>query len=181
MTTKAEVDLDLGNINATLDLGLDDVNVDLGLDDINVAANAAVNAAVNLGLDKINANASVNARAELGTKSELTTHSDFGAKAEIGARADLGAKAEVNAKVDLGLDDIKAKVSTELIAAVRELAPMVFQFLWKEIPLVRVAMPHRYKLGFNVFGHELASLTFCGESELVTEDYRKAGGGHGGP
>lgn len=177
MTTKAEVDVDLGNIHAELDLGLDDVNVDLGLDDINVAANAAVD----LGLDKINANVNVSARAELGTKSELTTRSDFGAKAEIGARADVGAKADVNAKVDLGLDDVKAKLSTELIAAVRELAPVIFQFLWKEIPIVRVAMPHRYKLGFNVFGCELASLTFCGESELVTEDYRRTGGGHGGP
>lgn len=170
MTTKAEVDVDLGNIKAELDLGLDDIQADLGLDDIRA---------------DVEARASMTARADVGAKADIGARADVHAKADIGARADVGAKAEMDVRADLGLDDIQAKVGAhaDLVAAIRELAPVIFQFLWKEIPIVRVAMPVRYKLGFQLLGHELASLTFCGESELLTEDHRRrgAGGGHGAP
>lgn len=60
-------------------------------------------------------------------------------------------------------------VEADLTARLRELAPLFFNFLWKEIPFVKVALPHRYKLGFRFFNVEVFSISLCGESELITD------------
>jgi hypothetical protein len=178
MSTKADVELDLSTIHVELDttlngdfgIGLDDIkadlNADLGLDDVKLTADLGLDEIkadlkADLGLDKINAKADL--KADLGLD-------------KINAKADL--------KADLGLDKINARgqldASAHMIAAVRELAPIFLNLLWKEIPLVRVGTPHRYKLGLRIFGLEVAALTLCGESELITEDLRHAPGGHHG-
>jgi hypothetical protein len=146
MTTKVDADIELGKIEAEVDLGLDDINasVDLG----------KIDADIDIGLDDINANANANVGLNIGK-----------IDAAVAAKVDADVKADVKADADV-------RAQANLVAAIKELAPLLLQFAWKEIPLVRVGFPHRYKLGFCLFGCEVASVTFCGESELVTEDSR---------
>jgi hypothetical protein len=40
---------------------------------------------------------------------------------------------------------------------------------WKEVAFVKVALPHRYKLGFKFFDVEIFSISLCGESGLITD------------
>ncbi|MDJ0868033.1 MAG: hypothetical protein QNK03_18145 [Myxococcota bacterium] len=148
-----DVDLSLDDIEATLNLnGLDNIGIDVGLDDVNAQLGAQLNAdtKLDLNLGEIRANADVKADLDL----------DVG---EIKADAKLDA--------DLGLDDIKAQIgaSGDLVAAIKELAPVFLNLLWKEIPIVKVGMPHRYKLAFNLLGSEIWSFTLMGESEFVSE------------
>ncbi len=148
-----DVDLSLDDIEATLNLnGLDNIGIDVGLDDVNAQLGAQLNAdtKLDLNLGEIRANADVKADLDL----------DVG---EIKADAKLDA--------DLGLDDIKAQIgaSGDLVAAIKELAPVFLNLLWKEIPIVKVGMPHRYKLAFNLLGSEVWSFTLMGESEFVSE------------
>ncbi len=93
---------------------------------------------------------------------------------------DIKADVKADLKADLGLGNIKADLKTDshiavdelradLIARLRELAPIFFNFLWKEIPLVKVGFPHRYKVGFSLLGKEVLAVTLCGESEIITE------------
>lgn len=67
--------------------------------------------------------------------------------------------------VDAGLDDVKI----EARAWIKEIAPLFFNFLWKEIPLVKISVPTRYRLGFRVFGKQVFEITLCGETDVVTE------------
>ena len=41
----------------------------------------------------------------------------------------------------------------------------------KEIPSVRAHIPANFRLGFSVFGIELAALHLCGEAQVITEPY----------
>ncbi len=41
----------------------------------------------------------------------------------------------------------------------------------KEIPSLRVHIPANFRLGFSVFGVELAALHLCGEAQIITEPY----------
>lgn len=60
-------------------------------------------------------------------------------------------------------------VEADLTARLRELAPLFLNFLWKEVPFVKIALPHRYKLEFKFFNVEVFSISLCGESELITD------------
>lgn len=91
--------------------------------------------------------------------------------------ADLGLD-DIHLKIDelkadfaakLTLDELKADLKADLQASLKELAPIFFNFLWKEIPIVKIGSPHRYRLGFHLCGKEIFAFTFCGESELITE------------
>lgn len=159
-----DVDLSLDDIEATLNLnGLDNIGIDVGLDDVNAQVGAQLNAdtKLDLNLGEVRANADVKADLDL----------DLG---EIKADLDLDVgeiKADAKLDADLGLDDIKAQIgaSGDLVAAIKELAPVFLNLLWKEIPIVKVGMPHRYKLAFNLLGSEIWSFTLMGESEFVSE------------
>ena len=52
-------------------------------------------------------------------------------------------------KSDL-LDKIKADAS--FTASIKEIAPLLLTLLWTEIPMIRFASPHHYRLAFRVFG-----------------------------
>jgi len=193
MPAKADVDLDLSEIKASVALDLGDVSADIGLDDIQISVPKPVT--IDFGLGDIRAdakvkadadvNAGINLGGELSTTSAVQAQADMGLKADLGARADLGVKGDLGVKADLGvrahmaLEEIRARLGADatVVAALRELAPVFLNLLWKEVPLVRVGMPHRYKLGLTLFGVEVAALSFCGESEIVTEDNRSGGGG----
>ena len=41
----------------------------------------------------------------------------------------------------------------------------------REIPSLRVHVPANFRLGFSVFGVELAALHLCGEAQVITEPY----------
>lgn len=41
----------------------------------------------------------------------------------------------------------------------------------REIPRIRAHIPANFRLGFSVFGVELAALTLCGEAQIITEPY----------
>ncbi len=41
----------------------------------------------------------------------------------------------------------------------------------KEIPSIRAHVPANFRLGFSVFGVELAALHLCGEAQIITEPY----------
>ena len=41
----------------------------------------------------------------------------------------------------------------------------------KEIPSIRAHIPASFRLGFSLFGVELASLNLCGEAQIITEPY----------
>jgi len=41
----------------------------------------------------------------------------------------------------------------------------------KEIPSIRAHVPANFRLGFSVFGVELAALHLCGEAQVITEPY----------
>lgn len=109
---------------------------------------------------------------------------DIKADVKADLKADLGLG---NIKADLGLGGIKADVKADLktdshlaidelradiVGRLRELAPIFFNFLWKEIPIVRIGFPHRYKVGFSLCGKEVFAVTLCGESEIITETNR---------
>ena len=147
------------------DVTVDPVTVSIdGLNDISATVGLTVgNLKADLGLDAISASV----KADLGL-------GDI--KAQVKADVGLG-DIHAQVKADLGLDDIKA----DLTARLKELAPFFFNLLWKEIPLVKIGCPHRYKLDFCVFGHEVFSIRVCGESELISEKNAcppAAGAGH---
>jgi hypothetical protein len=122
--------------------------------------------------------------------SPITMNMNMNGLDNIGADVDLGLddirlhvdKVEADVKAGLTLDEIKATLKideikaalqadfkADLQASLKELAPIIFSFLWKEIPLVRVSSPHRYRLGLQLCGREVFALTFCGESEVISE------------
>ena len=41
----------------------------------------------------------------------------------------------------------------------------------REIPRIRAHIPANFRLGFSIFGVELAALTLCGEAQVITEPY----------
>jgi hypothetical protein len=41
----------------------------------------------------------------------------------------------------------------------------------KEIPSIRAHVPANFRLGFSIFGVELAALHLCGEAQVITEPY----------
>jgi hypothetical protein len=41
----------------------------------------------------------------------------------------------------------------------------------REIPSIRAHIPANFRLGFSVFGVELAALHLCGEAQVITEPY----------
>lgn len=88
---------------------------------------------------------------------------DLDADMDVDIGGDLDV--DLNGAMDIGLDKIKAAIEARL----PELAPVFLNFLWKEIPLVKISFPHRYRLKMCLFGKEVLSLEVCGESEVVTD------------
>lgn len=130
--------------------------------DVNVSP-VTMNVGIN-GLDNIGADV------DLGLD-DINLHVDK-LEADVKAGLTLGEiKATLSSALSIG--EIKAALATDmkadLQASLKELAPIIFSFLWKEIPLVRVSFPHRYRLGFEICGKQLLALTFCGESEVISE------------
>jgi hypothetical protein len=41
----------------------------------------------------------------------------------------------------------------------------------REIPSIRAHIPANFRLGFSVFGVELAALNLCGEAQVITEPF----------
>ena len=41
----------------------------------------------------------------------------------------------------------------------------------REIPSIRAHIPANFRLGFSLFGVELASLNLCGEAQIITEPF----------
>jgi hypothetical protein len=41
----------------------------------------------------------------------------------------------------------------------------------REIPNIRAHIPANFRLGFSVFGIELAALNLCGEAQVITEPF----------
>jgi uncharacterized protein YegP (UPF0339 family) len=85
---------------------------------------------------------------------------------------------------DIGMSTIRVKELADFNSniAVKEL-PKVFldsnvdmntdnAIRIKEIPEVRTHLPAHYNLGFKLFGVEIASISLCGEGQVITEKYR---------
>jgi len=85
---------------------------------------------------------------------------------------------------DIGMSNIRVKELADFNSniAVKEL-PKVFldsdvdmntdnAIRIKEIPEVRTHLPAHYNLGFKLFGVEIASISLCGEGQVITEKYR---------
>ena len=41
----------------------------------------------------------------------------------------------------------------------------------REIPSIRAHIPANFRLGFSIFGFELAALHLCGEAQIITEPF----------
>ena len=52
-----------------------------------------------------------------------------------------------------------------------ELKPVDVSLRLKEIPSIRAHLPVDFHLGICVLGFELASLSLCGEGQVITEPY----------
>ena len=52
-----------------------------------------------------------------------------------------------------------------------EIKPLDLSLRLKEIPSIRAHFPMDYKLGFALFGAEIASLRLCGQAQAITEPY----------
>jgi hypothetical protein len=105
-------------------------------------------------------------------------------------KAQLSLDAAANLKSDL-LDKIKATLASDLksdlldkiradasfTGSIKELAPLLLTLLWTEIPMVRVASPHRYRLAFSIFGFEIFAVELHGESKIATAKNPHAGAG----
>ena len=52
-----------------------------------------------------------------------------------------------------------------------EIKPINLNLSLKEIPSVRAHFPMDFKLGFALFGAELACIRLCGEAQAITEPF----------
>ncbi len=144
MSGDIDVKVDPVDINI---VGLDNIgaDIDLGLNDINLA----------LKLEEVKAD----------IRSRLTLDE---VRADVKSRVTLDEiRADVKSRVTL--DEVKADIKSSVEASLKELAPIIFSFLWKEIPIVRIGFPHRYRLCFTLCGKEVLAISLCGESEFITE------------
>ncbi|MGA0616148.1 hypothetical protein [Paracoccus sp. KR1-242] len=83
--------------------------------------------------------------------------------------------------VDGGLDlDIptsyRIDIPTDFTMRVKELAPIEIRPIdlslrIKEIPAIRGHLPLNYKVGFRLFGREIACVSLCGQGQFITEPY----------
>lgn len=85
---------------------------------------------------------------------------------------------------DIGMSNIRVKEMADFNStiAVKELPKVVLDsdvdmntdnaIRIKEIPEVRTHLPAHYNLGFKLFGIEIASISLCGEGQVITEKYR---------
>lgn len=83
---------------------------------------------------------------------------------------------DVNSLPDLRITDIGpvgpvtlAGIPSNYTVAISSLPDVALRI--KEIPSVRAHIPANFRLGFSVFGVELAALHLCGEAQVITEPY----------
>ena len=87
---------------------------------------------------------------------------------------------------DIGMSNIRVKemadINSNVNVAVKEI-PKIFldsdidmntdnNIRIKEIPEIRTHLPAHYNVGFKLFGYEIASISLCGEGQIITEKYR---------
>jgi hypothetical protein len=83
--------------------------------------------------------------------------------------------------IDLGLDisgiptdygiSIRQLPTININLAPIEIKPLDFSLRLKEIPSIRAHFPMDYKVGFALFGAEIASIRLCGQAMAITEPY----------
>jgi hypothetical protein len=85
--------------------------------------------------------------------------------------------------IDLGLDldisgiptnygiSILALPTINIDLAPIEIRPLDFSLRLKEIPSIRAHFPLDFKVGFALFGREIASVRLCGQAQAITEPY----------
>ena len=83
---------------------------------------------------------------------------------------------DVNSLPDLRITDIGpvgpvtlAGIPSNFTVAVTSLPDVNLRI--REIPSIRAHIPANFRLGFSVFGVELAALHLCGEAQVITEPY----------
>src|SRR5512143_2044914 len=64
----------------------------------------------------------------------------------------VSATATVNGDL---LSRVGATLNASAGLSIKELAPLLLTLLWTDIPLVKIAVPHRYKLAFHILGFEV--------------------------
>lgn len=52
-----------------------------------------------------------------------------------------------------------------------EIKPLDVSLRLKEIPSIRGHLPADFRVGFSLFGVEIATLRLCGEAQVITEPY----------
>lgn len=83
---------------------------------------------------------------------------------------------DVNSLADLRITDVGpvgpvtlAGIPSSYTVAVSSLPDLNLRI--REIPSVRAHVPANFRLGFSIFGVELAALHLCGEAQIITEPY----------
>ena len=74
---------------------------------------------------------------------------------------------------DIGLDDIHIREIPKMVlesnSNVNAATDSIIRI--KEIPDIRAHMPIHMNFGFKILGFEIAALSMCGESQLITEKF----------
>jgi hypothetical protein len=68
--------------------------------------------------------------------------------------------------------DYLPKVTLDILPLTLELKPVDVSFRLKEFPSIRAHVPADFNLAFCILGRELASISLCGEAQVITEPYR---------
>lgn len=87
---------------------------------------------------------------------------------------DLGLDLDGNLNVTLPTSysfNIKELPQIDLNIRPIEIKPLDFSLRIKEIPAIRAHLPLNYKVGFSLFGRELACVNLCGQGQVITEPY----------
>lgn len=98
---------------------------------------------------------------------------------KIPSSFDFGLDVDLDGGVDVKLSGIPTEYGFRVRELPRidihldpvELRPLDISLRLKEIPAVRAHFPVDYKLGFALFGAEIACLRLCGQAQAITEPY----------
>src|SRR5215471_2940707 len=102
---------------------------------------------------------------------KIPSHFDFGIDLN-GIPTDYSVAVTQLPKINVGIDPLEFKVDPlEIKVDPLEIRPLDVSFRIKEIPSVRVHLPVDYKVGFALFGAELACVHLCGQGQVITEPY----------
>lgn len=71
----------------------------------------------------------------------------------------------------VGVDHLPT-VTLDIRPLTLELKPVEISVRLKEFPSIRAHVPADFNLAFCILGRELASISLCGEAQVITEPYR---------